>query len=62
MCTGFATYYNEPLYGMNFDFLNVDLNFCIYEYSDRNVFIFQYKQKQINIAVAGMNSFGVFVC
>ncbi len=60
MCTGFATYYNEPLYGMNFDFLNVDLKFSIKKYNDRKVFMFQYKQKQIDIAVAGMNSFGVF--
>lgn len=60
MCTGFTTYYDEPLYGMNFDYSNVDLNFCIHEYSDRKVFMFNYKHKQINIAVAGMNSFGVF--
>jgi hypothetical protein len=60
MCTGFAAYYDEPFYGMNFDFINVDLNFRIHEYSDRKVFMFYYKQKRIDIAVAGMNSFGLF--
>lgn len=60
MCTGFATYYNEPIYGMNLDYTDVDLNFRIHEYGDRRVFAVSFMQKGIKCYAAGMNSMGVF--
>lgn len=60
MCTGFATYYNEPIYGMNLDYTDVNLNFRIHEYGDRKVFAVSFMQKGIKCYAAGMNSMGVF--
>jgi hypothetical protein len=61
MCTGFAAYFQEPIYGTNFDLANPKMKFKVTSYRDIDRFHFSVNladKKYIDAAV--LNSKGLF--
>lgn len=59
-CTSFAVYSESPLYGMNFDYPDVPIQFTIREFGDLSVFQMEFNPEGGYIPTAGMNSAGLF--
>ena len=59
-CTSFAVYAGETLYGMNFDYPDVELRFTIRPSGDRKVFQMEFAQGDDFSMTVGMNSAGLF--
>jgi hypothetical protein len=59
-CTSFAVYAGETLYGMNFDYPDVECRFTIRPSGDMNVFQMEFLQGNDYSATVGMNSAGLF--
>ena len=59
-CTSFAVYADETLYGMNFDYPDVELRFTIRPNGDRKVFQMEFAQGNDFSMTVGMNSAGLF--
>ncbi len=60
-CTGFVVKSDNVLYGMNFDYPDVDIKISIRNINDRKVFIMAFKQAEnLYIPVVGMNDLGLF--
>ena len=60
MCTSFATYFRRPLYGMNFDFQERELQFRIAASQDISSLLISFEEEDEYLYVAGMNESGVF--
>lgn len=60
MCTSFAVYRPEPLYGMNFDFPDVEMRFLIEETSQGKVFYLGFEWEGNLYRTAGVNAAGLF--
>ncbi|MEJ2599126.1 MAG: linear amide C-N hydrolase [Anaerolineales bacterium] len=60
MCTSFAVYTPRPLYGMNFDFPEVELKFSIETAGKGSVFYLGFKWDGRYRKVAGINTAGLF--
>ena len=59
-CTSFAVYGKHTMYGMNFDYANVELQFSIVRINNRKVFqVFFIENKSLS-TICGINSRGVF--
>jgi hypothetical protein len=58
-CTSFAVYSKDPIYGMNFDFPEAELQFIISKTRMGKVFRFNAKFRGRYIQIAGMNSSGL---
>lgn len=58
-CTSFAVYSKHPIYGMNFDFPDVELLFVISKTRNGKVFRLNAKFRGGYIQIAGMNSSGL---
>lgn len=41
-CTSFAVFADRPLYGMNFDYPDVELRFTLTRVGDRKVFVMEF--------------------
>ena len=59
-CTSFAVYADETLYGMNFDYPDVELRFTVRPSGDRKVFQMEFAQGNDFSMTVGMNSAGLF--
>lgn len=59
-CTGFAVYGDKPVYGMNFDYPDVEVRFAIHTTGDRKVFQAEFQQDGNFVPTVGMNSDGLF--
>jgi hypothetical protein len=59
-CTSFAIYADETLYGMNFDYPDVELRFTIRPSGHRKVFQMEFAQGDDFSMTVGMNSAGLF--
>ena len=59
-CTSFAVYAGETLYGMNFDYPDVELRFTIRPSRDKQVFQMEFAQGDGFAVTVGMNSAGLF--
>lgn len=60
MCTSFAVYSPRPLYGMNFDFPEVELKFSIETAGKVKIFYLGFKWDGRYRRVAGINTAGLF--
>jgi len=60
MCTSFATYLGRPLYGMNFDFLEREIQFKIETYQGFSALLISFAEEGEYLYIAGMNENGVF--
>jgi hypothetical protein len=60
MCTSFAVYSRQPIYGMNFDFPEVELKFDIEPAEAGEVFYLSFLWNGRYRRVAGVNSAGLF--
>ena len=59
-CTSFAVYSDETLYGMNFDYPDVEIRFTINAAGDLRVFQMEFEQEDGWSPTVGMNSAGLF--
>jgi hypothetical protein len=59
-CTSFAVYADEILYGMNFDYPEVEIRFSIHDHNAMKVFWMEFQQGEGFGATVGMNSEGLF--
>ena len=59
-CTSFAVYTDQPLYGMNFDYPDVDVRFTIIPSADKKIFQMEFMQEGEFVPTVGMNSDGLF--
>jgi hypothetical protein len=59
-CTSFAVYSDETLYGMNFDYPDVEIRFTINTAGDLRVFQMEFEQDDGWSPTVGMNSAGLF--
>jgi len=59
-CTSFAVYSDETLYGMNFDYPDVEVRFTINTVGDLRVFQMEFEQEDGWAPTVGMNSAGLF--
>lgn len=59
-CTSFAVYSEETLYGMNFDYPDVEIRFTIHPSGDLKVFQMEFLQEGGFVPTVGMNSAGLF--
>jgi len=59
-CTGFCVYADNPLYGMNFDFPDVEIKFIIQAHGDMRIFHMQFESEGTFISSVGMNNKGLF--
>lgn len=59
-CTSFAVYSKRPLYGMNFDFPKVELQFVLNKTKEGKVLIMNAKFQGRYVQIVGMNSSGLF--
>ncbi len=60
-CTSFAVYTAEPIYGMNFDYTEVDVRFVIYPEDELRVFMMEFEYgPESYVPIVGMNSDGLF--
>ncbi len=63
MCTGFAAFFNKPIYGFNFDYHEeVDLKFAIETSNDISAFTFSFSTGGFFVKNTWMNSSGMFSC
>jgi crotonobetainyl-CoA:carnitine CoA-transferase CaiB-like acyl-CoA transferase len=60
MCTSFAVYADRPLYGMNFDFPEVELKFRIANESSQAIFYLCVEGRGAFHETTGMNASGLF--
>lgn len=60
MCTSFATYFGRPLYGMNFDFQEREIQFRIETHQDISALLTSFAEEDEYLYIAGMNENGVF--
>ncbi len=60
MCTSFAVYADRPLYGMNFDFPEVELKFRIAAESSQPIFYLCVQGGGVFHETSGMNAAGLF--
>jgi hypothetical protein len=60
MCTSFAAYFGRPLYGMNFDFRERDIQFRIETYRGISSLLVSFAEEGEYLYIAGMNENGVF--
>jgi hypothetical protein len=59
-CTSFAVYGKNPVYGMNFDFSDVELRFSIRSVEDRKIFLLDAQMESNFVSICGMNNDGLF--
>ncbi len=59
-CTSFAVYGNQTIYGMNFDYANVELRFSIVTRNSRKIFQAFFVENQTLSTICGINSRGLF--
>ena len=59
-CTSFAVYSEETLYGMNFDYPEVEIRFTISSSGNLQVFQMEFMQEGSFVPTVGMNSAGLF--
>jgi hypothetical protein len=59
-CSSFAVYSNEILYGMNFDYPEVEIRFTIQDRGDMKIFLMEFEQEGGYASTVGMNSQGLF--
>lgn len=59
-CTSFAVYSAETLYGMDFDYPDVEIRFTISSSGDLKVFQMEFLQEGSFVPTVGMNSAGLF--
>ena len=59
-CTSFAVYTDQPLYGMNFDYPEVDVRFTITTSGDKKIFQMEFMQEGEFVPTVGMNNAGLF--
>jgi hypothetical protein len=60
MCTSFAAYFGRPLYGMNFDFQEREIQFKIETYQGISSLLISFAEEGEYLYIAGMNENGVF--
>lgn len=60
MCTSFAVYADRPLYGMNFDFPEVELNFRVNNETHQPIFYLCVEGGGVFHETSGMNAAGLF--
>jgi hypothetical protein len=61
MCTSFAVYSSKPIYGMNFDFPDVEIKVDIETAGEGEVFYLSFQWDMRYRKVAGVNPAGLFV-
>jgi hypothetical protein len=59
-CTSFAVYADETIYGMNFDYPEVEIRFSIHDRDAMKIFWMEFEQGGGFGATVGMNSEGLF--
>ncbi|HYE82063.1 MAG TPA: hypothetical protein VEG39_07845 [Clostridia bacterium] len=60
MCTSFAAYLGKPLYGMNFDFQEREIQFRLESNRDVSALLISFREKDEYLYIAGVNNNGVF--
>jgi len=59
-CTGFCVYSKKPIYGMNFDYPEVEIKFLLQTSGDMKIFHMQFETEQGFVSTVGMNNKGLF--
>jgi hypothetical protein len=60
-CTSFAIYSDQPIYGMNFDYYNTEIRFCVAEEKGQDIFALVIREGDLFIPTALMNESGSFI-